>query len=262
MPEGGPSAAVSGVESDPASSLAHPSAEVARLAGRGWGGQGLQRWAPARVGQTGLSPPREASLRVDTVKPGLGAERAKHPATAPGPRSCFWKARPIRSSASSGVRPEQERCWAGARASGRGWGCLCSSSKETDRTDTRTHADSCALPSVSPLKTLLGLPSKPGWMGTFSGLVSLEHTCPSVCLFPLGLVLVRVCVCESLSRVQLLATAWTAAHQAPPSMEFSRQEYWSGLPFASPEELPNPGIEPRSPALQADSCLCRTLKYK
>ena len=71
-----------------------------------------------------------------------------------------------------------------------------------------------------------------------------------------------VCVCESLSRVQLFATAWTAAHQAPLSMEFSRQEYWSGLPFASPEELPNPGIEPRSPALQADSCLCWTLKYK
>ena len=83
MPEGGPSAAVSGVESDPASSLAHPSAEVARLAGRGWGGQGLQRWVPARAGQTGLSPPREASFRVDTVKPGLGAERAKHPADRP-----------------------------------------------------------------------------------------------------------------------------------------------------------------------------------
>ena len=43
------------------------------------------------------------------------------------------------------------------------------------------------------------------------------------------------------------------AYQAPPSMEFSRQEYWSGLPFPSPEDLPNPGIEPRSPALQADT---------
>ena len=42
-------------------------------------------------------------------------------------------------------------------------------------------------------------------------------------------------------------------HQAPPSMGFSRQEYWSGLPFPSPGNLPNPGIEPRSPALQADS---------
>ena len=58
---------------------------------------------------------------------------------------------------------------------------------------------------------------------------------------------------KSLSRVQLFATPWTVAHQAPPSMGFSRQEYWSGLPFPSPEDLPNPGIEPRSPALQADA---------
>ena len=50
-----------------------------------------------------------------------------------------------------------------------------------------------------------------------------------------------------------LATPWTIAHQAPLSMGFSRQEYWSGLPFPSPGDLPNPGIEPRSPALQADS---------
>jgi len=48
-------------------------------------------------------------------------------------------------------------------------------------------------------------------------------------------------------------TPWTVAHQAPPSMEFSRQEYWSGLPFPSPGDLPNPGIKPRSPALQADA---------
>ena len=50
-----------------------------------------------------------------------------------------------------------------------------------------------------------------------------------------------------------LATPWTAAHQAPGSIEFSRQEYWSGLPFSSPADLPNLGIEPGSPALQADS---------
>ena len=48
-------------------------------------------------------------------------------------------------------------------------------------------------------------------------------------------------------------TPWTGACQAPLSMEFSRQEYWNGLPFPSPEDLPNPGIEPRSPTLQADS---------
>ena len=57
------------------------------------------------------------------------------------------------------------------------------------------------------------------------------------------------------SCVWLFATPWTVAHQAPQSMEFSRQEYWSGLPFPSPGDLPNPGIEPGSPALQADTLL-------
>ena len=56
-----------------------------------------------------------------------------------------------------------------------------------------------------------------------------------------------------LSWVQLFTTPWTVAYQAPPPMGFSRQEYWSGLPFPSPGDLPNPGIESRSPTLQADS---------
>ena len=55
------------------------------------------------------------------------------------------------------------------------------------------------------------------------------------------------------SRVRLFATSWTVACQGPLSMGFSRQEYWSGLPFPSPEDLPDPGIEPGSPVLQADS---------
>ena len=58
---------------------------------------------------------------------------------------------------------------------------------------------------------------------------------------------------KSLSHVQLFATPWTVAYQAPASMEFSRQEYWSGLPFPSPGDLPNPGIELRSPTLEADA---------
>ena len=58
---------------------------------------------------------------------------------------------------------------------------------------------------------------------------------------------------KSLSHVWLLATPWTVAHQAPLSKGFSRQESWSGLPFPSPGDLPNPGIEPRSPTLQADA---------
>ena len=58
---------------------------------------------------------------------------------------------------------------------------------------------------------------------------------------------------KSLSRVQLFATPWTVAYQVPPSMGFSRQEYWSGLPLPSPGDLPKPGIEPGSPTFQADA---------
>ena len=58
---------------------------------------------------------------------------------------------------------------------------------------------------------------------------------------------------KSLSHVRLFVTPWTVAYQAPPSMGFSRQEYWSGLPFPSPGDLPDPGIEPRSPTLEADA---------
>ena len=58
---------------------------------------------------------------------------------------------------------------------------------------------------------------------------------------------------KSLSHVQLFVTPWAVAYQAPQSVEFSRQEYWSGSPFPSPGDLPNPGIEPGSPALQADA---------
>ena len=58
---------------------------------------------------------------------------------------------------------------------------------------------------------------------------------------------------KSLSRVGLFVTPWTVAYQAPLSVGFSREEYWSGLPFPSPGDLPNPGIEPGSPALQADT---------
>ena len=56
-----------------------------------------------------------------------------------------------------------------------------------------------------------------------------------------------------LSHVQLFATPWTVAYQASLFMGFSRQEYWSGLPFTSPGDLPDPVIEPQSPALEADA---------
>ena len=61
---------------------------------------------------------------------------------------------------------------------------------------------------------------------------------------------------KSLSRVRLFVTLWTVAYQASLFIGFSRQEYWSGLPFPSPGDLPDPGIEPASlmsPAMQADS---------
>ena len=58
---------------------------------------------------------------------------------------------------------------------------------------------------------------------------------------------------KSLSHVRLFASPWTVAYQAPPSMGFSRQEYWSELPFPSPGGIPNPEIQFASPALQADA---------
>ena len=58
---------------------------------------------------------------------------------------------------------------------------------------------------------------------------------------------------KSLSRVLLFATPRTVVYQAPLSMGFSRQEYWSEVPFPSPGDLPNPGTEPGSPALEADA---------
>ena len=78
------------------------------------------------------------------------------------------------------------------------------------------------------------------------GKVQSDSTNTMRCSTPGGENEVKV---KSLSRVRLFATLWTVVNQVPPSMGFSRQEYWNGLPFPSPGDLPNPGIEPRSPAL-------------
>ena len=76
-----------------------------------------------------------------------------------------------------------------------------------------------------------------------------ERICDS-----LKIVLNVTCVCMCVySGVQLLETTWTAARQAPLSMGYPRQEYWSGLPFPSPGDLPDPRLKPMSSALQADS---------
>ena len=70
-------------------------------------------------------------------------------------------------------------------------------------------------------------------------------------------VCVCVCVLYCLSCVWIFTTLWTVAHPAPVSVGVSRQEYWSGFPFPSPGDLPNPGTELGSPALQADSLLSK-----
>ena len=74
-----------------------------------------------------------------------------------------------------------------------------------------------------------------------------------VCILYILLSLLSCRCGQSLSPVWFFVTPWTVARQAPLSMGFSRQEYWSGLTFPSPGDLPNPGIEPESPASQADS---------
>ena len=69
-----------------------------------------------------------------------------------------------------------------------------------------------------------------------------------------------LCCAQLLSQVRLFATPGTVSHQAPLSIAFSRQEYWSRLPLPSPGNLPNPGIDSRSPALQVDSLPCEPPK--
>jgi len=78
----------------------------------------------------------------------------------------------------------------------------------------------------------------------------------AVCLFFLAAFntwCVHACMLSCFSHVRLFVTVWTIAHQAPLSMGFSRQEYWTGLSCPPQRDLPNPGIEPRSPLLQEDS---------
>ena len=97
------------------------------------------------------------------------------------------------------------------------------------------------------------------------GRVSVQLFCPPViglfaflslsCVFfyILGIILYQISEVKSLSCVRFFVTPWIVAYQAPPSMGFSRQECWSGSPFPSPGDLPDPGIESGSPALQADA---------
>ena len=97
-------------------------------------------------------------------------------------------------------------------------------------------------------RPLLLLPSIPPSIRVFSNESALHIRWPKYWSFTLG----WTGWISLLSHVQFFATPWTVALQAPLSMGFSRQEYWSGLPFPSPGDLPDPGIKPRSSALQAE----------
>ena len=85
------------------------------------------------------------------------------------------------------------------------------------------------------------------WWATVHGVAKSQTRLSDFSSLPLDVL--RQGVVKLLSCVRLFATPWTVAHQAPPSMGFSRQEYWNGLPFPSPEDLPDPGIKSGSPAL-------------
>ena len=97
-------------------------------------------------------------------------------------------------------------------------------------------------------------------MDDFSSLISIS------CIYKIHILNGKI-VKVSYSVMSKPANPWTVDRQAPLSMEFSRQEYWSGVPFPSPKDVPDPGIEPGSPALQGDSLLseppkCHTLNCK
>ena len=91
-------------------------------------------------------------------------------------------------------------------------------------------------------------PSYPGILESFGeGQVTVDKS------FLESNMIIRKVKVKSLSPVRLFATSWTVAYQSPQSMEFPRQEYWNGLPFPSPGDLPDPEIKPGCPALQADA---------
>ena len=99
-------------------------------------------------------------------------------------------------------------------------------------------------------QSAVGRPAASASPRSWLGIIGFER---KLFIVPRAMKIVSESEYQSLSRVRLLVIPWTVAHQAPLSMEFSRQEFWSGLPFPSPGDLPYPGTEPMSPALQADS---------
>ena len=150
--------------------------------------------------------------------------------TAIGKVYYFWFLLPFQRQLHSSHRPASSTWW-------RTWLVLC-----LVRRHLLLHTRLCGFVQL-------------GWgLGSLWSLVgsSSFHQAPWLQASPLYFFVYKVKV-KSLSRVRLFAIPWTVVYQASLSMGFSRQEYWSGLPFPSPGDLPDPGIKPRSPALQGDA---------
>ena len=102
--------------------------------------------------------------------------------------------------------------------------------------------------------SLLNVIWQPGWEVSWVRVDTCIYTAESLCCPPVCVYLcVCVCTYSFAQSCPTLAPPWTVAHQTPLFMGFPRQEYWSGWPFLTSTDLPDPGIEPASPALQADS---------
>ena len=122
----------------------------------------------------------------------------------------------------------------------RGWGGSVSGISDLAPVETRTILPICVCWCLGVWKTLLSEVM----------LLSIVSRFPALCWHTVVAVVGSGVVAKSCPD---LGTPWTVAHQAPLSMGFSRPPYWSELPFPSPGDLPDPGIEPGSPALRADA---------
>ena len=119
-------------------------------------------------------------------------------------------------------------------------------------TTGETEALSYKMISLSALDLSQCQPQKQNWKFLIFSLKTTNKLLPNIHNSGIWNYIIKSEV-KLLSRVQLFVTPWTVAYQAPPSLGFSRQEYWSGWPFSSPGDLPDPGIEPGSPASQTDA---------